>query len=100
MKPVQFPKQKPDDYPDVEAARRADQAKAAEAADKAKDAQPDAPKTSLPWQHRATATQPGKQPVATPGKSAHASAGRCGPATLSPDVNWEQRVRLPPANNC
>ena len=33
MKPVQFPKQKPDDYPDVEAARRADQAKAAEAAD-------------------------------------------------------------------
>ncbi|WP_348261565.1 hypothetical protein P8935_17395 [Telmatobacter sp. DSM 110680] len=33
MKPVEFPKQKPDDYPDVEAARRADQAKAAEAAD-------------------------------------------------------------------
>ena len=30
MKPVQFPKQKPDDYPDVEAARRADQQKAAE----------------------------------------------------------------------
>ena len=45
MKPVQFPTQKPDDYPDVEAARRANQAKAAEAADKAKDAQPDAPKT-------------------------------------------------------
>lgn len=38
MKPVQFPKQKPDDYPDVAAARRADQAKAAEAADKNKDA--------------------------------------------------------------
>lgn len=34
MKPVQFPKQKPDDYPDVAAARRADQQKAAEAADK------------------------------------------------------------------
>jgi len=32
MKPVEFPKQKPDDYPDVEAARRADQQKAAEAA--------------------------------------------------------------------
>ncbi|MGA8088101.1 MAG: hypothetical protein WCA10_12400 [Terracidiphilus sp.] len=42
MKPVEFPKQKPDDYPDVEAARRADQARAAEAADKAKDTQPDA----------------------------------------------------------
>ena len=41
MKPVQFPKQKPDDYPDVAAARRADEAKAAEAngtpADPAKD---------------------------------------------------------------
>ncbi|WP_109484461.1 hypothetical protein [Occallatibacter savannae] len=36
MKPVQFPKQKADDYPDVAAARRADQAKAAEAADKDK----------------------------------------------------------------
>ncbi len=41
MKPVEFPKQKPDDYPDVEAARRADQAKAAQQAadqaDKSKD---------------------------------------------------------------
>lgn len=37
MKPVQFPKQKPDDYPDVAAARRADQARAAETAEKAKD---------------------------------------------------------------
>ena len=36
MKPVQFPKQKPDDYPDVAAARRADQQKAAEEADKDK----------------------------------------------------------------
>lgn len=34
MKPVQFPKQKPDDYPDVAAARRADQAKAAAEKDK------------------------------------------------------------------
>jgi len=41
MKPVEFPKQKPDDYPDVEAALRADQARAAETADKAKDAQQD-----------------------------------------------------------
>jgi len=38
MKPVQFPTQKPDDYPDVAAARRADQAKAAEAGDKDKNA--------------------------------------------------------------
>jgi hypothetical protein len=36
MKPVQFPKQKPDDYPDVAAARRADQAKGGETADKDK----------------------------------------------------------------
>ena len=38
MKPVQFPTQKPDDYPDVAAARRADQAKAAETSDKDKNA--------------------------------------------------------------
>jgi hypothetical protein len=37
MKPVEFPKQKPDDYPDVEAARRADQQRAAEAAAQAQD---------------------------------------------------------------
>jgi hypothetical protein len=40
MKPVEFPKQKPDDYPDVEAARRADQAKAAQTADQQKPADP------------------------------------------------------------
>ncbi len=40
MKPVEFPKQKPDDYPDVEAARRADQAKAAQAAEDQKAADP------------------------------------------------------------
>jgi hypothetical protein len=37
MKPVEFPKQKPDDYPDAGAARRADQQKAAEAGEQAKD---------------------------------------------------------------
>jgi hypothetical protein len=37
MKPVQFPKQKPDDYPDAAAARRADQQRAAEAAQQAQD---------------------------------------------------------------
>jgi hypothetical protein len=37
MKPVEFPKQKPDDYPDVEAARRADQAKSAQDPDQSKD---------------------------------------------------------------
>jgi hypothetical protein len=42
MKPVQFPKQKPDDYPDVAAARRAEQAKAAEAGDKDKSTAPPA----------------------------------------------------------
>ena len=45
MKPVQFPTQKPDDYPDVAAARRADQAKAAETADKDKSATPAADAT-------------------------------------------------------
>jgi len=40
MRPVQFPKQKPDDYPDVAAARRADQAKAGEDAEKDKSATP------------------------------------------------------------
>jgi len=40
MKPVQFPKQKPDDYPDVAAARRADQAKAGETAEKDKNGTP------------------------------------------------------------
>ena len=48
MKPVLYPKQKPDDYPDVEAARRADQARAAQAADQNKDqsgeSQPDTTK--------------------------------------------------------
>lgn len=33
MKPVEFPTQKPDDYPDVAAARRADQARAAQEAE-------------------------------------------------------------------
>jgi hypothetical protein len=42
MKPVQFPKQKPDDYPDVAAARRADQAKAADTGDKDKSTAPPA----------------------------------------------------------
>lgn len=44
MKPVQFPTQKPDDYPDVAAARRADQAKGTETADKDKNATTDAAK--------------------------------------------------------
>jgi hypothetical protein len=49
MRPVEFPKQKSDDYPDVEAARRADQAKAAQAAD---DAQ-------KPADTQSSAAQPG-----------------------------------------
>jgi hypothetical protein len=72
MKPVQFPTQKPDDYPDVEAARRADQAKAAEAGDKAKDAQQDAkPDASKPKPSDGPGTQPptgsqGGSPSPTP----------------------------------
>ena len=67
MKPVQFPKQKPDDYPDVAAARRADQAKAAEAANKddsgatktdaAKDAAKTAPTLGSPSAPAAPADQ-------------------------------------------
>jgi hypothetical protein len=74
MKPVQFPTQKPDDYPDVEAARRADQARAAEEADKAKDApqtaQPDASKpkpsdgsTQPPGSNPGSGSSPSAAPV-------------------------------------
>ena len=63
MKPVQFPKQKPDDYPDVAAARRADEAKTSEAADKDKGAAADPAKdgskvTAAPTQAPATGTPP------------------------------------------
>jgi hypothetical protein len=63
MKPVQFPKQKPDDYPDVAAARRADQAKAAETAEKEKGASADPAKdgskaTASPTTAPATSTPP------------------------------------------
>lgn len=81
MKPVQFPKQKPDDYPDVEAARRADQAKAADDSEKQKDpngtAQADAAKATAdgspkqaaagqgtsPSQQQTPASQPGSTPA-------------------------------------
>lgn len=67
MKPVQFPTQKPDDYPDVEAARRADQAKAAEAADKPKDAPQDAkPDTS---KTKPSDSSTGTQPAGSQGSS-------------------------------
>ena len=55
MKPVQFPKQKPDDYPDVAAARRADQAKAAEDAETEKKAQDSNDESS-----KGTGSQPAK----------------------------------------
>ena len=63
MKPVQFPKQKPDDYPDVAAARRADEAKTAETAEKDKGAAADTAKdgskvTAAPTPAPATGTPP------------------------------------------
>jgi hypothetical protein len=74
MKPVQFPKQKPDDHPDAAAARRADQARAAEAAqqnaenekkkasDRYSPQQPPAAQGSTPWQPSQTAPQPSGSP--------------------------------------
>jgi hypothetical protein len=71
MKPVEFPKQKPDDYPDVEAARRADQARQAEAADKAKDTQQDTQPDSSKPNPSDGSTQP---PAGTPGSSSQSPA--------------------------
>jgi hypothetical protein len=71
MKPVQFPTQKADDYPDVEAARRADQARQAEEADKAKDAQQDTqPDSSKPKPPEAGTGTP---PAINPGSSSSQS---------------------------
>lgn len=67
MKPVQFPKQKPDDYPDVAAARRADQAKAAEATEKDKDKTATTVDTGKPADKPATdEASPSPRPPATP----------------------------------
>ncbi|MGA9586167.1 MAG: hypothetical protein WBQ95_12610 [Terracidiphilus sp.] len=72
MKPVQFPTQKPDDYPDVEAARRADQQKAAEAAAQGNDqkdttqsgtSRPASPDSTTP---PATSSAPTASPGSTP----------------------------------
>jgi hypothetical protein len=67
MKPVQFPKQKPDDYPDAAAARRADQQKAAEAAQQAEDQKgtPSPATTSKPADpNSGAAASPGGTPPA------------------------------------
>jgi hypothetical protein len=64
MKPVQFPTQKPDDYPDVEAARRADAAKAAQA----------------------TSQDPAKQQTSA-APSDQGSATHAQPASTTPAVN-------------
>jgi hypothetical protein len=74
MKPVQFPKQKADDYPDAAAARRADQQKAAEAAEQTKDqtdqkdAKAPAATSSKPADPNsgATTASPGSTPPADP----------------------------------
>jgi len=85
MRPVQFPKQKPDDYPDVEAARRADQARAAEEADKAKDTQPDSSKAAP-----ANGTTGTQQPAGSKGTSSSqspANAPSTAPATPPADAD-------------
>jgi hypothetical protein len=82
MKPVEFPKQKPDDYPDVEAARRADQARQAEAADKAKDTQQDTQPDSSKPKPSDGSTQP---PASNPGSSSSQS-----PAPASPQTDAAQ----------
>jgi hypothetical protein len=65
MKPVQFPKQKPDDYPDVAAARRADEAKAAETAEKEKDKSGTTGDSAKPADKPATNGSPSLAPPAT-----------------------------------
>jgi hypothetical protein len=85
MKPVQFPTQKPDDYPDVEAARRADQQKAADAAAQGGDqknqkdatqsgtAKPTDPNSGTPpagaGQGGSAPASPSTAPAASPGSS-------------------------------
>ncbi len=85
MKPVEFPKQKPDDYPDVEAARRADQEKAAEAADKAKDSQQEA----QPDSSKAKPSDAGK------GTQKPAS-GQGNDSSQTPSANTSTPVLAPP----
>jgi hypothetical protein len=76
MKPVEFPTQKPDDYPDVAAARRADQAKAAQAEDqKAGDAQ------SGTAQQAAGAASSSNPPVSGQGSGAPAASQPAAPQT-------------------
>lgn len=70
MKPVEFPTQKPDDYPDAAAARRADQQRAAEAAEKSKDQngkpQSDPTKPADPNAAAPSATPPATSSGSTP----------------------------------
>ena len=77
MKPVEFPKEKPDDYPDVAAARRADQQRAAEQAEQGKDqnGQPQSDSS------QAASPNPGGTPTAT-GQGSSASPATP-PATSS-----------------
>jgi len=85
MKPVEFPQQKPDDYPDVAAARRADQQRAAEAADQSKDqsgkpqADPSKPNTSV------SPTATGQGSTASPATPPATSSGSApAPDTAQP----------------
>jgi len=74
MKPVEFPTQKPDDYPDVAAARRADQQRAAEAAEQSKDGKPPSDSSKPADPNAGTSTAPTGQgstasPATPPGTS-------------------------------
>ncbi len=82
MKPVEFPTQKPDDYPDVAAARRADQSKAAQAADtKGADAQ------SGSAQQPAAPGSSSNQPASAQGSAPPASSQPAAPQT--PDATQQ-----------
>jgi hypothetical protein len=74
MKPVQFPKQKPDDYPDVDAARRADQQKAAEQAQQAQDQKDQKDTTPQSATPKPADPNAGTPPAASPGSTPPADA--------------------------
>ncbi len=69
MKPVQFPKQKPDDYPDAAAARRADQQRAAEAAQQAQDQADQKSTTPAAATSKPADPNAGTPPSASPGST-------------------------------
>jgi hypothetical protein len=89
MKPVQFPTQKPDDYPDVEAARRADQQKAAEAAAQAGD-QKDTTQSGTP--------KPADPNSATPPAAAGQGSSASSPSTTTAPAPAPSSPSTPPTD--